>query len=118
MNCEFTEYLFFGFNFPQDLLTTGLIFGFFKKIYFSEENRDLNERFIPSTDMMQLILTLKMTTTQVVETSVTVNNNSRIQDYVHLEDHAFTVLPSVCMWANLASLSNSHISISFLFIWN
>ena len=27
-----------------------------------------------------------MTTTQVVETSVTVNNNSPIQDYVHLDD--------------------------------
>ena len=27
-----------------------------------------------------------MTTTQVVETSVTVNNNSPIQDYVHLYD--------------------------------
>ena len=31
-------------------------------------------------------LTLKMTTSQVVETSVTVNNNSPIQDYVHLDD--------------------------------
>ena len=27
-----------------------------------------------------------MTTAQVVETSVTVNNNSPIQDYVHLDD--------------------------------
>ena len=35
---------------------------------------------------MQLTLTLKMTTTQVVETSVTVNNNSPIQDYVHPDD--------------------------------
>ena len=32
--------------------------------------------------MIQLTLTLKMTTAQVVETSVTVNN-SAIQDYVH-----------------------------------
>ena len=31
-------------------------------------------------------LTLKMTTAQVVETSVTVNNNSPIQDYVHQDD--------------------------------
>ena len=31
-------------------------------------------------------LTLKMTTAQVVEMSVTVNNNSPIQDYVHLDD--------------------------------
>ena len=36
--------------------------------------------------MIQLTLTLKMTTPQVVETSVTVNNNSPIQDYVHLDD--------------------------------
>ena len=31
-------------------------------------------------------LTLNMTTAQVVETSVTVNNNSPIQDYVHPDD--------------------------------
>ena len=37
---------------------------------------------IPSTDVIQLTLTLKMTTAQVVETSVTVNNNMPIQDYV------------------------------------
>ena len=42
---------------------------------------------IPSTDVIQLILTLKITTAQVVETSVTVNNNSPIQDYVHPDDH-------------------------------
>ena len=30
--------------------------------------------------------TLKMTTAQVVETSVTVNNNSPIQNYVHPDD--------------------------------
>ena len=36
--------------------------------------------------MIQLTLTLKMTTAQVVETSVTVNNNSPIQDYVYLDD--------------------------------
>ena len=36
--------------------------------------------------MIQLTLTLTMTTAQVVETSVTVNNNSPIQDYVHPHD--------------------------------
>ena len=36
--------------------------------------------------MIQLTLTLKMTTTQVVETLVTVTN-SPIQDYVHPYDH-------------------------------
>ena len=35
---------------------------------------------------MQLTLTLKMTIAQAVETSVTVNNNSPIQDYVHPDD--------------------------------
>ena len=38
--------------------------------------------------MIQLTLTVKMTTTaQVVETSVTVNNNSPIKDYVRPDDH-------------------------------
>ena len=37
--------------------------------------------------MIQLTLTLWMTTAQVVERSVPVNNNSPIQDYVHLDDH-------------------------------
>ena len=37
--------------------------------------------------MIQLTLTLKVTIAQVVETSVTVNNNSPIQDYVHPDDH-------------------------------
>ena len=41
---------------------------------------------IPSTNVIQLTLTQKMTTAQVVETSVTVNNNSPIQDYVHPDD--------------------------------
>ena len=36
---------------------------------------------------MQLTLTLNVNTAQVVETSVTVNNNSPIQDYVHPDDH-------------------------------
>ena len=40
---------------------------------------------IPSTDVIQLILTLKVKRAQVVETSVT--NNSPIQYYVHPDDH-------------------------------
>ena len=32
------------------------------------------------------MITLQMTTAQVVETSVTVNNNNPIQDYVHPDD--------------------------------
>ena len=42
---------------------------------------------ILSTDVIQLTCTLKMTTAQVVETSVTVNN-SPIQDYVQPDNHA------------------------------
>ena len=49
-------------------------------------NQINNQSIIPSTDIIQLTLTLKMTTAQVVETSVTVNNNRPIQDYVHPDD--------------------------------
>ena len=44
---------------------------------------DNNQSLIPSADMIQLTLTLKMAIAQVVEISVTVVNNSPIQDYVH-----------------------------------
>ena len=37
--------------------------------------------------MIQLTLTLKMTTTQVIEISVTVKNSSPIEDYVHPNDY-------------------------------
>ena len=36
--------------------------------------------------MIELTLSLKMTIAQEVETSVTVNSNSPIQDYVHPDD--------------------------------
>ena len=49
-------------------------------------NQVNNQSLIKSNDVIQLTLTLKMTTAQVVETSVTVNN-SPIQDYVHPDDH-------------------------------
>ena len=45
--------------------------------------------------MIQLILTLKMTTAQVVETSLTVNNNSPTEDYVHPRHSYSTNLLSV-----------------------
>ena len=50
-------------------------------------NQVNNQSLIPSTDVIQLTLTLKMTTAQVVETSITVNN-SPPQDYVHPDNHA------------------------------
>ena len=46
-----------------------------------------NQSLILPTDVIELTLSLKMTTAQDVETSVTVNNNSLIQDYVHPDDH-------------------------------
>ena len=51
------------------------------------DNHVNDESLIPSTDVIQLTLNLKMTTAQVVERSVTVNKNSPIQDKVHQEDH-------------------------------
>ena len=56
---------------------------------------------IPSTNVIQLTLTLKMTTTHVVETSVTVNNNSPIQDYVHPDDQT---QPTLLLWLLLLLL--------------
>ena len=48
--------------------------------HFKINNPINNQSIIPSTDVIQLTLTLKMTTAQVIKTSVTVNNNSPIQD--------------------------------------
>ena len=47
----------------------------------------MTNNIVTSTDLIQLTLTLKMTTAQVVETSLTINNSS-IQDYVHADDHS------------------------------
>ena len=55
-------------------------------------NQINNQSIIQSTDVIRLTLTLKMTTAQVVETSVTVNNNSPIQDYVHLDEQTHPIL--------------------------
>ena len=57
---------------------------------------------MPSTDVIQLTLTLKMTTAQVVETSVTVNNNSPIQNYVHPDDQSQPTFEMSPMGANLS----------------
>ena len=50
-------------------------------------NQVNNQSLIPSTDVIQLTMTLKTTAAQVVETSVTVNNNSPIQNYIHPDNH-------------------------------
>ena len=52
-------------------------------------NQINNQSLIPSTDVTQLTLTLKMDNRTVfVETAVNVKNNSPIQDYVHQDNHA------------------------------
>ena len=43
-----------------------------------------------------------MTTAQVVETSVTVNNKSPIQNYVHLNDQSQPTFEMTLMGANLS----------------
>ena len=55
---------------------------------------------VVSTDVIQLTLTLKMTTAQVVETSVTVNNNSPVQDYVHLDYQTHPTLENFIVTQN------------------
>ena len=47
-------------------------------------NQVNNQRLILSTDLTKLTLNMKLATTQVVKTSVTVNN-SPVQDYDHLD---------------------------------
>ena len=62
-------------------------------------NQVNNLSIIPPTDVKQLTLTLKMTTgAQVVEKTVTVNNNGPIQDYVHPDDQTqptFEYFPAI-----------------------
>ena len=53
----------------------------------------------------QVLLTPKMTTAQVVETSITVDNNSPIQDYVHPDDQTQpTYIHSVLFCSNYQDL--------------
>ena len=63
-----------------------------------------------STDMMQLTFTLKMTAAQVVKTSVTVNNNSPIQYYVHLNDHTQPTYKRIMLFTHLFPITYMHYS--------
>ena len=63
---------------------------------------------ILSTDVMQLTFTLKMTTAQVVETLVTVNNNSPIQDYVHPDDHTQPTCEINMLFTHLFPITYMH----------
>ena len=77
--------------------------------------------------MIQLTLTLKMTTAQVVETSVTVNNNSPIQDYVHPDDQTqptfemtpgfkpFTDLITCCRYFDILAKTRSRMTTATTF---
>ena len=66
-------------------------------------NQTNNQSIIPSTDVIQLTLTLNMTTVQVVKTSVTVNNNSPIQDYGHPDDQTQPTF-EIFFWKDLSAL--------------
>ena len=61
--------------------------------------------------MIKLTFTLKMTTPQVVERSVTVNNNSPIQDYVDPDDHiqpTYEMTPGFKPFTYNVSLRQTH----------
>ena len=80
-------------------------------------NQINNQSIIPSTDEIQLTLTLKMTTAQVVETSVTVNNNSPIKDYVHPDDQTqpkLKLVPKKVIKLDVNNLRLADITHSFL----
>jgi len=60
--------------------------------------------------VIELTLTLKMTTSQIVETSVTVNNNSPIQDYVHPDDQTqptFEMTPGLKLFTDLVQIATT-----------
>ena len=93
-NLKFRKLILYGLTGPHSIKKSKQIYG--QKILKKRLslivrvnvvlNRINNPSIMPSTDVIQLTLTLKMTTAQVVKTSVTVNNNSPIQDYVHPND--------------------------------
>ena len=68
-------------------------------------NQINNQSITPLTDVIQLTLALKMTTAQDVETSVTVNNNSPIQDYVHPDDQTQPTFETLIFQYNIFSFA-------------
>ena len=66
--------------------------------------------------MIQLTLTLKMTTAQVVEASVTVNNNSPIQEYVHPNDQTQPTYEMTLGFKPFTVLSLTSSSFFFIFL--
>ena len=79
-------------------------------------NQINNQSLKPSTDMIQLTLTLTMTTTEVVKTSVTVNN-SPFQDNFYPNNH--TQLTNRNNQNNLmGNMKNLHIQDLAILSWN
>ena len=54
-----------------------------------------------------------MTTAQIVKTLVTVNNNSPIQDYVHLDDHT---QPTYEMTPGFKPFTLTFLSVEFVYL--
>ena len=54
--------------------------------------------FTVSTDATQITLTLKMTSAQVVETSVNVISNSPSQNYTHPDDRILLNYDELCIY--------------------
>ena len=80
-------------------------------------NVALNRTVVVDSDwhfdnLIQLTLTLKMTTTQVVEKSVTVNNNSPIEDYVHPDDYTQPTYEITPGFKLFTATVNTYISVS------
>ena len=53
----------------------------------NDDDKNKLSTLIPSTDVIQLTLTLKMTTAQVLKTSVTGTRQQSYSDYTHLNNH-------------------------------
>ena len=78
-------------------------------------NQVNSQSSIPSTDVIQLTLTLKMTIAQVAVTSVTVNN-SPIKDYVHPDDHTqptYEVTPGFKPFTENERIKKVHFDLPF-----
>ena len=78
-------------------------------------NQVNSQSSIPSTDVIQLTLTLKMTIAKVAVTSVTVNN-SPIKDYVHPDDHTqptYEVTPGFKPFTENERIKKVHFDLPF-----
>ena len=72
-----------------------------------------NQIFIPSTDVIQLTLTLMMTSAQVVQMCVTINDGA-IQDYAHPDDHEKKILKTLARWEKENSTYMHHLHHNFI----